>query len=286
MILTLRRAAILSFCLVICCSVPLPRAVRIHGRTFVSAQTGAPIVLRGPNVVVKGPPYLPDTNGTTVCKDIVNDECTAHGNCSSCTSFNSADAENIIAQGWNAIRLGIVWAGAQPKNEDSLDADFLLRLHSVLALCDQLGLVVVLDNHGDMVGGQGCGNGIPAWFQALAAPELIGTPLSTGFPYNLIPSLEITTLDGWSTCGNDTEKWKEFAGDDNYNLKNECCKAMNAGGNPGQLGYTLISQRTMDYLLMEGPGRDAFVRFWRLVAEAVVDHPSAALAELMNEPSE
>ena len=28
-------------------------------------------------------------------------------------------------------------------------------------------------------------------------------------------------------------------------------------GNPGELGYTTISQRTMDYLINEGPGRQA-----------------------------
>ena len=37
-------------------------------------------------------------------------------------------------------------------------------------------------------------------------------------------------------------------------------------------------------MIDEGPGRDDFVRFWTLVAEAVVDHPSAFAAELMNEP--
>ena len=40
----------------------------------------------------------------------------------------------------------------------------------------------------------------------------------------------------------------------------------------------------MDYLIEEGPGRDDFVRFWRLMAEAVREHPSAFAAEWMNEP--
>lgn len=55
-------------------------------------------------------------------------------------------------------------------------------------------------------------------------------------------------------------------------------------GNPGKLGFTTISQKTMDYILKKGEGRDYFVRFWRLVAEAVIEHPSAFAAELMNEP--
>ena len=37
-------------------------------------------------------------------------------------------------------------------------------------------------------------------------------------------------------------------------------------------------------MVFDGPGRQDFVRFWKLMAEAVVDHPSAFAAELMNEP--
>ena len=37
---------------------PVQRRVRVSGRQFVLAATGEPIVMSGPNVVVKGPPYL------------------------------------------------------------------------------------------------------------------------------------------------------------------------------------------------------------------------------------
>jgi len=40
----------------------------------------------------------------------------------------------------------------------------------------------------------------------------------------------------------------------------------------------------MDWLIEDGPGRTAFVRYWRLLAEAVASHPSAFAVELMNEP--
>merc|ERR550537_1265073 len=41
---------------------------------------------------------------------------------------------------------------------------------------------------------------------------------------------------------------------------------------------------TMDYIIHAGVGRSDFVRFWRLLAEAVKGHPSAFAAELLNEP--
>ena len=59
---------------------------------------------------------------------------------------------------------------------------------------------------------------------------------------------------------------------------------MNAGGNPGYLGYTTIQVDSMAYALGEGAGRDKFAKFWGLVAAAAADHPSAFGAELMNEP--
>lgn len=282
MILALSLLIALSSTLTFSASVP--RSVRISGRDFVDAKTGLPLVLSGPNVVVKGPPYLPSVEGSTECNDIVNDECSANGNCTSCETFNSADVANLRNRGWNSIRLGVVWAGAQPLNGDALDAAFLVRLHALLNLTDAANVNVVLDNHGDMVGGASCGNGAPLWFQQQAARDLIGLPLTTGFPYNLVPGLQITELGGYQVCGSNASRWAAFSGDINYNIMNECCQAMNSGGNPGALGFTTISQATMDYLVTEGPGRDAFVNFWRLMAEAVSNHPSAIACELMNEP--
>jgi len=277
--------AIIILCLFafVCGQASLPRNVRIDGQQFVLAVTNTPIVLGGPNVVVKGPPYMPSVSGDKICSDIVDSECGKTGSCTSCYTFNQADVDHIKSLGWNFIRLGVVWAGAQPRDGNSLDPDFLQRLHAVLNLTDANGIHVMLDNHGDMVGSAGCGNGVPMWLQKKAAPELIGKPLYTALPYSLVSSISVTKVNGFDYCGHDSSKWAAHAGDPNYNLLNECCQAMNSG-NPGGLGFTTISQKTMDYILAPGPGRDSFVRFWKLMAEAVKSHPSAFAAELMNEP--
>jgi len=257
--------------------------VRIDGQRFVLSATNEPIVMGGPNVVVKGPPYMPSVSGDKICNDVVTDSCQETGTCTSCFTFNQADVDHIKSLGWNFIRLGVVWAGAQPRDEDALDAKFVERLHAVLNLTDANGIHVMLDNHGDMVGSAGCGNGVPMWFQKKAAPELIGKPLHTGLPYSLINNIAVTKVGGYDHCGTNATKWAAYAGDPNYNLLNECCLAMNSG-NPGGLGFTTISQKTMDYAIKPGSGRDDFVRFWKLMAEAVKGHPSAFAAELMNEP--
>lgn len=130
----------------------VPRYVRISGQNFISAATNKTIVMSGPNVVVKGPPYLPHVSGGDICQDVVNSECEAAGTCKTCYTFNEADVKHMKSLGWNTIRLGVVWAGAQPRDENALDAGFLQRLDAVLNLTDQYGINVVLDNHGDMVG--------------------------------------------------------------------------------------------------------------------------------------
>lgn len=134
-----------------------------------------------------------------------------------------------------------------------------------------------------MVGTLGCGNGVPAWIQKKAAGDLIGKPLHTDLPYSLIPEISVKKTAGYDFCGDDEAKWAKHAGDPNYNLLNECCQAMNSG-NPGGLGFTTISQRTMDYVMQPGEGRDAFLRYWTLIAEEIKSHPSAFALEYMNEP--
>merc|ERR1719321_1232206 len=109
-----------------------------------------------------------------------------------------------------------------------LDPNFLTLLHAVLDLTDKNGIHVVLDNHGDMVGSAGCGNGVPMWFQKKAAPELIGKPLTTSFPYSLVEEISIYKTSGYDFCGPDSPKWAEHAGDPNYNLLNECCQKINS----------------------------------------------------------
>ena len=58
---------------------PPPRRVRVDGQQFVLAATRAPIVMSGPNVVVKGPPYMPSVTGESVCNDVVDATCQAAG---------------------------------------------------------------------------------------------------------------------------------------------------------------------------------------------------------------
>ena len=62
-----------------------PRNVRVKDKTFMTqpsdGSTSEVIMLEGPNVVVKGPPYLPGVDGDSQCSDLVDAECQAAGTC-------------------------------------------------------------------------------------------------------------------------------------------------------------------------------------------------------------
>ena len=51
------------FALLVAMEARQPRTVRVVGTQFVDVSTGAPVLMLGPNVVVKGPPYLPTVTG-------------------------------------------------------------------------------------------------------------------------------------------------------------------------------------------------------------------------------
>ena len=119
----LRRCAMRTLLLALLVSstiaASIPRRVKIDGQKFILASTNQEIVLSGPNVVVKGPPYMPAVSGSTPCNaDHIDAACRAVGNCTTCSTFDEADIKLIHSQGRNFIRLGVIWAGAQPSTLD------------------------------------------------------------------------------------------------------------------------------------------------------------------------
>ena len=242
-----------------------PRDVFINGTAFYNASTGHPVVLTGANVVMKGYPWIPAVTGNTVCDTTGLDANT------SCSTFNSADALHLTQDlGYNFVRLGVVWAGGQPRGPNtSLDPDFVARLHAFLDLCHTYGIAVLLDLHQDAVGTAVCGEGVPMWYSKLVTPGEIGKPI--------VPLS--TKLSG--AC-NGSEAWTEFASDPDYNILNPCCRQVNQG-NWGALIPTVQAQATLSHLFSE-QGRPVYADYVARLAQAVADYPAAIGIELMNEP--
>ena len=236
---------------------PAPRALVTQGRHFVDAS-GEVVLLGGTDVIMKGPPWLPETTGNTSCRDRWFTNFT-------CYTFNEADARHVRAQGWNFIRLGVVWAGGQPRDEPALDPEWLRRLRAILELCHAHGIHVVLDSHQDAVGTATCGEGVPQWFSELANPGERGKPLRP------LPGTEGAWTSGPGKKGwdgkcwtNDTAGWALYAGTETYNTRNPCCLRYNQGGSSwAQLELTDQGQATISYLFQKPAGRALYARYLR-----------------------
>lgn len=238
----------------------MPRDILVSGRNFVDG-TGAPVVLTGTNVVMKGAPWIPAVDGTERC---------GYTGDPSCKTFNAADAQHLRDQGYSMIRLAVPWAGGQPVQGAGLDPDFTARLEAILDLCHQFNLAVLLDVHQDAVGTALCGEGVPMWVSQLAVPNQIGLPIT---PLQSTPSgCGATALGAWA----------EYKGDPEYNIKNGCCRQVNQD-TWGQLGTTLMAQDTMLYLFSDA-GRALYANYVGLLAAVASRYPAAFGIELMNEP--
>ena len=236
-----------------------------HSQFVSSHVDSAPVLLVGTNVVMKGAPWIPSTRGFDVCETTMET-----GNTTSCQSFTLGDVKHLKDLNYNFIRLGVIWAGGQPDGpSNSLGDEFNERLHDFLTLCDDNDINVLFDLHEDAVGTAVCGEGLPMWFSKLAIPNRIGLPI-----YPLFEEKD--------DCGiTDLDSWAEYAGDDDYNIKNPCCRKMNQA-NWAALDFTVQAQETLRFLFNDGA--EHYVRYVKLLAEAAMEHPSVIGIELMNEP--
>ena len=80
----------------------LARNAVVRSGRFVNGNTGDWESMRGTNVVMKGPPWIPSVHGVGRCGDEKH-----HG--VGCSTFTDADAEYFKAQNKSVIRLGVLW---------------------------------------------------------------------------------------------------------------------------------------------------------------------------------
>ena len=132
------------------------------------------LLFHGVNVVHKGFPYIPITSRFD-----------------SNFSFAVEDVDFLRSIGCNAIRLGIIWAGAQPlppspaRTAGSFNATYLDEIERLVKIAAAGGIRVLLDVHQDTYSGAFCGEGAPLWAadpinSTLPFPEPIGPAFGPG----------------------------------------------------------------------------------------------------------
>lgn len=116
-----------------------PTAPLRHRGRWLTDALGRVVLLHGMNFVEKSPPFHPAGAG-----------------------FDADDGDFFVAQGWNALRLGVVFEALMPE-PGVLDEAYVESLGETIAMLRDRGIFVLLDFHQDGFGPLTHGNGMPAW---------------------------------------------------------------------------------------------------------------------------
>ncbi|KAL5463688.1 hypothetical protein EMCRGX_G032612 [Ephydatia muelleri] len=189
----------------------------------------------GVNVVMKGPPWLPATDKFDPIM-----------------SFVEEDMQLLQDLGLNAIRLGLMWPGAEPQrgifNQTYFDASVAL-----VNKAGQYGIYSLLDMHQDCLSEKFCGEGVPDW--AVNTGSAKPFPLPRGPPFSNDPS---TGYPYPEDCAK--YSWSDY----------QVTQA-------GSAAYQALYNNT-DGL------RDSWATFWAHAAQQFADNPFILGYELINEP--
>ena len=118
---------------------PSPQ-LRHDGRWLVDPQ-GRVVFLHGVNAVWKLPPYVaPDSP----------------------QGFTAADADFLADNGFNAVRLGVLFSGVMPRR-DQTDSSYLDSVDRIVKLLASRRIWVLLDFHQDLYNEMFQGEGFPTW---------------------------------------------------------------------------------------------------------------------------
>jgi endoglycosylceramidase len=124
---------------------------------------GRVVLLHGVNAVWKRAPYAPPATPA---------------------GFTARDADWLAAQGFNTVRLGVIFAGVMPRR-GVVDQGYLDRVQRVVDLLAARRIWVLLDFHQDMYNEKFSGEGFPAWAvhdDGLRTPGDAGSRATTSSP--------------------------------------------------------------------------------------------------------
>jgi len=134
-----------------------------HAGRFITDSQGRVVTFHGVNLVAKlaSQGYAPDATG-----------------------FGADDARFLAANGFNVVRLGIIWKALEPQ-PGVFDDAYLGRVMSTYRLLQKRGISVLLDFHQDMYNERFQGEGAPDWAVLGQAASEPAVP-QTGFPANYV----------------------------------------------------------------------------------------------------
>ena len=120
---------------------------------------GRAVVLHGVNMVYKRPPYTPSAAG-----------------------FDAPDARFLRREGFDTVRLGVIYKAVEPSPGHYDDA-YLASIAKTMKLLSSQGIFTLLDFHQDLYNERFQGEGFPDW--AVMDDGLPAQP-QAGFPGNYL----------------------------------------------------------------------------------------------------
>ncbi|MDE0855090.1 MAG: cellulase family glycosylhydrolase, partial [Nevskia sp.] len=181
--------------------------LRRDGAFLVDEQNRV-VMLHGVNAVWKLKPYAPPD---------------------SAEGFTAADADWLQAHGFNAVRLGVLFAGVMPQ-QGVVDSGYLVQIDRVVQLLAARRIWVLLDFHEDMYNEKFYGEGFPDW---AVYDDGVPLPVDAGFPGNLFqPATSITYDNLWN---NKNKLW-------DYYRQAWAAVAAKWARQPYLMGYELINE--------------------------------------------
>jgi endoglycosylceramidase len=110
-----------------------------HAGRWITDRAGRVVIVHGMNVVAKTPPYAPDAMG-----------------------FGSDDAAFLAANGFDVVRLGVIYQALEPR-PGVYDDRYLRRIVRTQRLLARHGIFSLIDFHDDKWGPAFGGQGFPRW---------------------------------------------------------------------------------------------------------------------------
>ena len=114
--------------------------------SFVRLPDGRYAIFHGVNVVVKLPPFIPDTE-----------------NFDPYVSFTDEDIKILKRLGMNLVRLGVIWESIE-FSEGQYNSTHLEKMSDIVKKLELNGITVIIDAHQDMFSRLFCGEGAPKFY--------------------------------------------------------------------------------------------------------------------------
>jgi endoglycosylceramidase len=178
---------------------------------WLTNSDGQVVILHGVNEVYKVAPGEPSADG-----------------------FSNDDAAFLAANGFNAVRVGVIWSDLEPE-PGVFNTAYLDSIEQTVQTLGNNGIYSILDFHQDAYSSAFGGEGAPAW-----ATETNGaTNVSLPFPYNEF--FDPAENQAWDSFWSNADAPNGAGLEDNYSQMLEyVANAFN--GNPDVAGFELMNE--------------------------------------------